>query len=103
MTFIQTKGTYKMNRQVNPNHCYEAEDGSMYMLVPANIHGSPEWHVEKDGRRWRTFTSLTAAKGWLEHVLEHPESDRPQPRVTVAGGGLTLKSALAAMLNGGKK
>jgi hypothetical protein len=74
-----------MNRQINPDHCYESDDGSMYMLEP--VHGAPEWRVTKDSRPWRTFTSLAAAKGWLEHVLEHPESDRPQPRVIVAGGG----------------
>ena len=59
-----------MNRQVNPDHCYEV-DGVLYMLAPA--HGSPEWHVLKDGRKHRTFTSLMAAKGFLEHVLAHPE------------------------------
>ena len=62
-----------MNRQVNPDHCYESDEG-MYMLVP--VHGTPEWKVTKDGRDHRTFTSLMAAKGWLEHVLEHPASDR---------------------------
>ena len=61
-----------MNRQVNPDRCYDVE-GVVYMLEPAR--GTPEWHVLKDGRKHRTFTSLTAAKGWLEHVLEHPESD----------------------------
>ena len=63
-----------MNRQVNPDHCYETDDGVMYMLQPA--YGTPEWHVMKDGREYRTFTSLYAAKCWLEHVLEYPQSDR---------------------------
>ena len=63
-----------MNKQVNPDHCYETEDGVIYMLAPA--HGTPEWHVLKNGRKHQTFTSLMAAKGWLEHVLQHPQSDR---------------------------
>lgn len=63
-----------MNRQVNPDHCYESDDGVMYMIAP--IPGSPEWWVMKDGRQHRTFSSLMAAKGWLEHVLEYPQSDR---------------------------
>ena len=62
-----------MNKQINPDHCYETEDGVLYMLEPA--HGTPEWHVLKDGRKHQTFTSLMAAKGWLEHVLEHPQAD----------------------------
>jgi hypothetical protein len=62
-----------MNRQINPNHCYEVE-GAVYMLEP--VRGTPEWRVMKDGRLRQTFTSLAAAKGWLEHVLEHPQSDR---------------------------
>jgi hypothetical protein len=62
-----------MNRQVNPDHCYET-DGDTYVIEP--VRGTPEWHVLKDGRPHRTFTSLAAAKGWLEHVLQHPESDR---------------------------
>jgi hypothetical protein len=62
-----------MNRQVNPDHCYQVEDVT-YRLVPEP--GTPQWHVEKDGRLYQTFTSLAAAKGWLEHVLAHPESDR---------------------------
>ena len=80
-----------MNKQVNPDHCYETDDGVMYMLEPAygtsswNVTrdgyinrpcDSPEWHVLKNGQRHRTFTSLMAAKGWLEHVLQHPQSDR---------------------------
>ena len=60
--------------KVNPDHCYETEDGVLYMLAPA--HGTPEWHVLKNGRKHQTFTSLMAAKGWLEHVLQHPQSDR---------------------------
>ena len=63
-----------MNRQVNPDHCYETDDGVMYILKP--VRGTPEWDVLKNGRIYRTFTSLMAAKGWLEHVLEHPASDR---------------------------
>ena len=31
------------------------------------------------------FSSLIAARGWLDHVIAHPESDKP--RVIVAGGG----------------
>jgi hypothetical protein len=62
-----------MNRQVNPDLCYETEDGVLYMLVPA--HSTPEWYVRKNGVEHRTFTSLMAAKGWLEHVLEHPQAD----------------------------
>jgi hypothetical protein len=96
----RTKTT--MNRQVNPDCCYEAEDGTMYMLVP--VRDTREWDVTKNGRIYRTFTSLAAAKGWLEHVLEHPESDRPTPKVIVAGaGGAEFKAKLAAMLNGGRK
>ena len=89
-----------MNRQVNPDHCYETEDGVMYEIVPAPY--SPEWTVRKNGHLYRSFTSLMAAKGWLEHVLEHPESDKP--RVIVAGGGSAeFKAKLAAALNGGVK
>ena len=65
-----------MNRQINPDHCYQTDDGVLYMLVPA--HGTPEWHVLKDGRPHRTFTSLMAAKGWLEHVLEAEQEAREQ-------------------------
>ncbi len=61
-----------MNRQVTPNHCYDTDEG-MYELKSAfqvdGTRDSPEWHVMKDGRKHRTFTSLTAAKGWLENVL----------------------------------
>ena len=87
-----------MNRQVNPDHCYETDDGTMYMLVP-------EWHIMKDGREYRTFTSLAAAKGWLEHVLEHPESDKPKlkPIIVAGGGSAEFKAKLAAALNGGRK
>lgn len=64
-----------MNKQVNPDHCYETEDGVMYMLESAfkvdGVRDSPEWHVLKDGRKHQTFTSLMAAKGWLEHTLEN--------------------------------
>lgn len=64
-----------MNKQVNPDHCYETEDGVLYMLAPeAGTLGG--WCALKNGRKHRVFTSLSAAKGWLEHVLEHPESDR---------------------------
>jgi hypothetical protein len=91
-----------MNRQINPDHCYETDDGVMYMLEP--VYRSPEWRVLKDGRKHRTFTSLAAAKDWLEHVLEHPESDKPQPRVIVAGNvSDAFKAKLAAALNGGSK
>ena len=62
-----------MNRQIHPDHCYDV-DGVMYMIVPTT--GGPEWRILKDGRPHRIFTSLAAAKGWLEHVLEHPQSDR---------------------------
>ena len=61
-----------MNKQMNPDHCYQVEDVT-YMLEP--VRGTPEWNVLKDGRKHRTFTSLMAAKGWLEHILEHPRSD----------------------------
>ena len=89
-----------MNRLVNPNHCYQTDDGTMYLLAPA--HGTPEWYVLKDGRKHRTFTSLAAAKGWLEHVIEYPASDKP--RVIVAGAGSAeFKAKLAAALNGGGK
>lgn len=70
-----------MNRQVNPDHCYTTDDGVMYMLKP--VPCSPEWDVVKNGVKHRTFTSLMAAKGWLEHVLEHPASDRS---VTIISG-----------------
>ena len=63
-----------MNRQVNLDHCYTTDDGVVYRLEP--VHGSPEWRVTKDGRFYHTFTSLMAAKGWLEHVLEYPQSHR---------------------------
>ena len=70
-----------MNRQINPDHCAEI-DGVMYMLKSAfkvdGARNSPEWHVLKDGRKHRTFTSLMAAKGWLEHVLEHGEKTAAQ-------------------------
>ena len=62
-----------MNRQVNPDHCYPVDD-DMYQLMP--MPGTPQWAVLKNGRHRQTFTSLTAAKGWLEYVLDHPESDR---------------------------
>lgn len=88
-----------MNRQVNPDHCYESDEG-MYMLVP--VHGTPEWRVLKDGQPYRLFSSLMAAKGWFDHVIAHPESDKP--RVIVAGGGSAeFKAKLAAALNGGGK
>ena len=73
-----------MNKQINPDHCYDTDEG-MYMLVP--VPGTPEWKVTKDGRDHRTFTSLAAAKGWLEHVILHGEQTKLQPRVIVAGGG----------------
>jgi hypothetical protein len=89
-----------MNRQVNPDHCYDVE-GVTYVLESAfkvdGTRDSPEWHVLKDGRVHRTFTSLAAAKGWLEHVIEHPASDR---RVIVAGAGSAdFKAKLSAALN----
>jgi hypothetical protein len=106
-----------MNKQINPDHCYKTEDGVTYMLAPAR--GTPEWHVLKDGRKHRSFTSLMAAKGWLEHVLEHGEQTKldddtrrrntadayaHKPRVIVAGGGSAeFKAKLAAALNGGVK
>ena len=64
-----------MNRQVNPDHCYTETDdcGILCMLAPAP--GTPEWHVLKDGRKYRTFTSLMAAQGWLEFILENPASE----------------------------
>jgi hypothetical protein len=62
-----------VNKQITPDHCYQVDDVT-YMVVPAP--GTREWDVMKNGRRHRTFTSLTAAKGWLEHVLQHPASDR---------------------------
>ena len=55
-----------MNKQINPDHCYETEDGVLYMLTPA--HGTPEWLVRKKVK-WPAFycrfTSLATAKGWL--------------------------------------
>ena len=87
-----------MNRQINPDHCAEI-DGVMYMLQP--VAGTPEWRVLKDGQPWRLFSSLMAARGWFDHVIAHPESDKP--RVIVAGGGSAeFKAKLAAALNGGK-
>ena len=62
-----------MNRQINPDHCAEI-DGVSYMLVP--VAGTPEWRVLKDGQPWRLFSSLIAARGWFDHVIAHPESDR---------------------------
>ena len=90
-----------MNRQVNPDHCYDTDDG-MYMLAPTTERDSPEWHVLKDGKPYRLFSSLEAAKGWLEHVLEHPESDKGR---VIVGGAVSaeFKAKLAAMLNGGRK
>ena len=90
-----------MNRQVNPDHCYESDDGVMYMLQSAfkvdGTRDSPIWWVLKDGRKHRDFTSLMAAKGWLEHVLEHPASDR---RIIVAGNvSNEFKAKLAASLH----
>ena len=71
-----------MNRQVNPDHDRmktPEKRRDLYMLESdVQVDGtrdSPEWHVLKDGRKHRTFTSLMAAKGWLEHVIEYPESD----------------------------
>ena len=92
-----------MNRQINPNHCYDTEEG-MYELKSAfqvdGTRDSPEWKVTKDGRDHRTFTSLMAAKGWLEYVLEHGEQTRLKP-IIVAGA--EFKAKLAAVLNGGRK
>ena len=92
-----------MNRQINPDHCYKTADGVMYMLEP--VAGEPSWHVTKNGERYyRHFTSLAAATGWLEHVLEYGEQTKLQPRVIVAGGGSAeFKAKLAAALNGGGK
>ena len=91
-----------MNRQVNPDHCYEIND-DLYMLEP--VHGEPGWHVTKNGERhYRYFTSLAAAKGWLEHVILHGEQTKLQPRVIVAGGGSAeFKAKLAAALNAVQK
>jgi hypothetical protein len=63
-----------MNRQVNPDHCYETEEGVLYMLTP--VPGSPEWDVMKNGVKHRSFTSLRAAQGYLEHVLGVADIDR---------------------------
>ena len=56
------------------------------MLAPA--HGTPEWHVLKDGSPHWSFTSLTAAKGWLEHVLAHPEADTGRVVAAALNGGV---------------
>ena len=88
-----------MNRQINPDHCAEI-NGVMYMLEA--VPGTPEWRVLRNGRQWRTFTSLMAAKGWFDHVIAHPGSDKP--RIIVAGGSSAeFKAKLAAALNGGRK
>jgi hypothetical protein len=44
------------------------------MLEP--VHGTPEWRVLKDRHNHQLFSSLMAAKGWLEHVLEHGEQTK---------------------------
>ena len=90
-----------MNKQVNPDHCYETDDGVMYMLKP--VPGSPEWDVVKNGVKHRSFTSLMAAKGWLEHVLEHGEQAKLKPVIVAGGGSAEFKAKLAAALNGGRK
>ena len=86
-----------MNRQVNPDHCYEVE-GVMYMIVPTS---EPEFaRVERDQRRSRPshlHLARSGQKARLEHVLEHPASDR---RVIVAGAGSAdFKAKLSAALN----
>ena len=90
-----------MNRQINPDHCYDTEDG-MYMLRPRARWTDAEWlRHHEDGRSYQTFTSLAAAKGWLEHVLEHGEQGKP---VIVAGGvSAEFKAKFAAALNRGRK
>ena len=70
-----------MNRQINPDHCYDTDDG-MYMLQSAfkvdGTRDSPEWRVTKDGRSHQHFhLAAQPRKGWLEHVLEHGEQTRP--------------------------
>jgi hypothetical protein len=32
------------------------------------VRGTPLWWVLRDGVKHRDFTSLAAARGWLEHV-----------------------------------
>ena len=64
-----------MNRQVNPDHCYETEEGVVYMLEPAHGHARvarPEGRAPSPD----SFTSLSAAKGWLEHVFGVADVDR---------------------------
>ncbi len=91
-----------MNRQINPNHCYKTADGVMYMLEP--VAGEPGWHVTKNGERYyRHFTSLAAATGWLEHVLEYGEQTKLKPIIVAGGGSAEFKAKLAAALNGGGK
>ena len=90
-----------MNKQINPDHCYETEDGVLYMLEP--VAGEPGWHVTKNGERfYRYFTSLTAAKGWLEHMLEHGEQTKLKPVIVAGNVSDDFKAKLAAALNGGK-
>jgi len=45
-----------------------------YELKPD--HGTPCWWILKDGVKHQTFTSLAAARGWLEHVLQHGEDGK---------------------------
>ncbi len=88
-----------MNRQINPDHCYDTEQGAYELKSAFQVDGtrdSPEWHVLKDGCKHRTFTSLMAAQGWLEHVLEYPQADKGH---VILG----FKAKLAAALKGDAK
>ena len=94
-----------MNRQVTPNHCYDTEQGAYELKSAFQVDGtrdSPEWHVIKDGRKHRTFTSLMAAQGWLEHVLTYPQADKGH---VIVGGNVSagFKAQLAAALKGDAK
>ena len=58
-----------MNRQVDPDHCYDTDEG----YVHARARARHARMARPEGRaQLRTFTSLVAAKGWLEYFLDHP-------------------------------
>ena len=40
---------------------------------------SPLYDVWKDGVKHQAFTSHSAARAWLDHVLEHGEQTRLKP------------------------
>ena len=83
-----------MNRQVNPDHCYETRGRRPLHARNRSAHGTRRVACRsRTGASIRPLsTRVMAAKGWLEHVLEATD-ERARQRMDRERLGVPSKGA----------